>query len=444
MWQFLQFFGGGSAAAIASQSRFDHGGRIPPSLVLASLDRSLARIDFRLDGSIIAANDHFLQLFGYRLDEIVDEHHGIFVEPAFRRSQAYADFWEALRRGECFGAQYPRLAKGGREVFIQATYTPVLDQSGRPIRVIKLASDITDREIKVKRLVSSFTAAAQGDLSKEIGFGGQDDIGRLGGCATAMFEDLRTLVRQIAEAADQQNEGAHTIAEAAASLSESSQSQAAGVEEMTAAIEELVGSIASISSAAGESRRQASDTAQMAQTGGLTVAEAIESMGLIRKSSEQINDIIQVIGDIAGQTNLLALNAAIEAARAGEHGLGFAVVADEVRKLAERASEAAKEITLLIKESTRRVQEGATLSERVCRALEEIVAAAEGTAAGIASIASATESQAANAAEVKLAIRSVSQTTESNAASAEEMAASAEELGAQAQGLRNLVKRFRA
>jgi len=149
-----------------------------------------------------------------------------------------------------------------------------------------------------------------------------------------------------------------------------------------------------------------------------------------------------VISEIASQTNLLALNAAIEAARAGEHGLGFAVVADEVRKLAERASEAAKEITGLINESSRRVEEGATISQKVGHALEQIVSASGRTAEQISSIATATEDQAANAGEVKLAIRSVSQTTESNAANAEEMAASAEELGAQAQGLRDLVKRF--
>ena len=297
-------------------------------------------------------------------------------------------------------------------------------------------------EAKVKLLVDVFTAASNGDLTREIGFAGDDDMGRLASNAARMFGDLRSIVSQISEAADQQNEGARMIAESSSGLSEGAQSQAASVEEMTAAVEQLVTSIDSISKGAADSRRQAEETRGMAAEGRAAVTDAIESMGLIRKSSEQITDIIQVISDIASQTNLLALNAAIEAARAGEHGLGFAVVADEVRKLAERSSEAAKEIAQLIKESTKRVQEGAGLSEKVGHSLEKIVAAVGQTATGIGSIASATESQSANAAEVKMAIRSVSQTTESNAASAEQMAASAEELGAQAQGLRNLVKRF--
>ena len=211
---------------------------------------------------------------------------------------------------------------------------------------------------------------------------------------------------------------------------------------MTAAVEELISSIHVISENAGDSRKQAGETAELAKAGGAAVNEAVNAMQLIQKSSEQINDIIQVISEIASQTNLLALNAAIEAARAGEHGLGFAVVADEVRKLAERSSEAAKEITQLIKESSRRVSEGADLSAKVGQSLLSIVEAVDNTAAGISRIAESTESQSASAEQVKSAIRSVSDTTENNAAASEEMAASAEQLGAQAQQLQDLVDSF--
>ena len=271
----------------------------------------------------------------------------------------------------------------------------------------RIASEKHNLEKKVGLLSDVFGAASKGDLSQAVAVEGDDEMAMLAGNASRMLGDLREVIGQISEAADQQNDGARMIAESANSLSDGAQSQAASVEQMTAAVEQLASSIAVISKSAVESRAQASRTAQLAQAGSQAVHDAIDSMRTIRRSSEQINDIIQVISEIAAQTNLLALNAAIEAARAGEHGLGFAVVADEVRKLAERASEAAKEITQLINESTQRVQEGADLSEKVGQSLAAIVSAVESTASGIANIAASSESQSANAGEVKLAIRSV-------------------------------------
>ncbi len=240
-------------------------------------------------------------------------------------------------------------------------------------------------------------AAAQGNLTVEVEVRGDDDMGRLGESLAKMMADLKHVIGEVIESANQFAEGSRVVAESASYLSDSSQNQAATVEQMSASVEHLSRAIQEINQNASSARELAVRTSQLAKQGGDSVDQAIEAMNLIGKSSEQVSDIIQVISEIASQTNLLALNAAIEAARAGEHGLGFAVVADEVRKLAERSRTAAKEITALIKESSHRVAEGAQLSQKAGQSLKTIVHGVEETAASIAKIAQATQEQSESA-----------------------------------------------
>ncbi len=302
-----------------------------------------------------------------------------------------------------------------------------------------------DLDEGINRLLEVVAGAAEGDLTRSaiLNRVQHDQLKRLADGIRIMIADLRDLITQITDSSDQQNEGAQAIAESAAGLSDGAQQQSGSVEVVTDSVRKLTGSIDRISSSATDARVQAEETTSLANSGGDTVRRAIEAMRLIQTSSDQINEIIQVIGDIASQTNLLALNAAIEAARAGEHGLGFSVVADEVRKLAERSSEAAKEITSLIKQSSERISDGAELSEKVGASLISIVAAAAKTSASIRQIDELAESQGHLADDVRDAIRDVADTTEASAAASEQLAASSQELGSQATVLRELIARFR-
>jgi methyl-accepting chemotaxis protein len=362
-----------------------------------------------------------------------------------------------LKSGVCFPIMLNGKIIGTMDYFTEERITPSasrLDALRNVGRLVSSAMEKVDQqakidqakkdlETKVNQLMKVARVAAEGDLTVAVGVRGDDDMGRLGEALATMIGDLKNVIGQIMESANQFAEGSRVVAESASYLSESAQNQAATVEEMSASIQQLSHAIVEINHNADAATALADKTSHLAKQGGDSVEQAIEAMVLIKKSSEQVSDIIQVISEIASQTNLLALNAAIEAARAGEHGLGFAVVADEVRKLAERSSAAAKEITSLIKESTRRVADGAQLSEKAGESLARIVQGVHETAASITKIAQATREQSEASGEVNKAIQNVTSITETNASSSEELSASAEELGAQSAALKNVIAGFK-
>ncbi len=124
------------------------GGTQDTAARIDAIDRSQAVIEFKLDGTVITANSNFLNALGYRLEDIQGKHHSLFIETAERESTTYREFWDALRRGELRAGEFMRIAKGGRAVWIQASYTPLLDRSGKPFKVVKFATDITAQKLK--------------------------------------------------------------------------------------------------------------------------------------------------------------------------------------------------------------------------------------------------------------------------------------------------------
>ena len=276
---------------------------------ISAIGKSQAVIEFNMDGTIIGANQNFLKTVGYALDEIRGRHHSMFVDPSERDGAAYREFWAALNRGEYQAAEYKRIGKGGKEVWIQASYNPILDLNGKPFKVVKYATDTTAQVLV-----------------------------RMGN------ERVRSMMESVA----------------------------AGAEELNASVRE-------ISEAMTKSRETASTA-----VGRVEAADAQAKR--LNEAAQAMSGIVDLIGNITGPINLLALNATIESARAGEAGRGFAVVASEVKNLATQAKQATDKIGQEISNLN-------DISGDVVSALDSIKQAIQGVNEYVTATAAAVEEQ---------------------------------------------------
>ncbi len=415
-----------------------------------AINKSQAVIEFLPDGTIINANENFLSVTGYTLDEIRNKHHSMFVDPAYKASPEYQQFWAKLNRGEPQIGEFKRFGKGNRELWISASYNPIFDLKNKMVRVVKTASDITqmvtsriENEQGMNEAVKILQALSAGDLTQKMVLEYKGTFGDIKGALNVTIDRLRDTVVNIKESAQSVNSASSEISAGSADLSQRTEQQASSLEETAASMEEITGAVRQNSDNAKNANLLSSEAREVAESGGRVVRDAVVAMTSIEKSSQKISDIISVIDEIAFQTNLLALNAAVEAARAGEAGKGFAVVASEVRSLAGRSASASKEIKALIMESSSQVKSGAELVHQAGKTLDDIVSSVKKVADIIADIANACAEQTTGINEINSAVAQMDEMTQQNAALVEENTAAAQSMVQQSQSLDQMMQFFK-
>ncbi len=429
---------------------------------LAAMEENYAIISFKPDGTIIHANDNFLNALGYNLNEVVGKHHRMFCDKNYINTTEYTNFWKDLSSGKSQIDEFERIHKNGSSVWIQASYTPVKDKSGRVNRVVKFAQDITSaktvidsvnnaielaktgimkntitettqnsaiEELKngINDLFNVVSSKVDGDLNniskalsfyQKLDFTYRIDGNDLGDTASGL-NNLADVINQMLVKNKENGltlgESSNILLKNVDTLNVNSNEAAASLEETAAALEEITSNISHNTENVVKMSNFANEVTNSTNEGKDLAQQTTVAMNEIDEEVNAINDAITVIDQIAFQTNILSLNAAVEAATAGEAGKGFAVVAQEVRNLAARSAEAAKEIKDLVENATNKANSGKAISDKMIQGYNGLSENITKTIELISHIEIASKEQLTGIEQINDAINSLDQQTQQNA-----------------------------
>lgn len=407
-----------------------------------AVERAQAVIEFSMDGTILAANDNFLALMGYQRDEVIGRHHRMFVPEEERASEAYQAFWQQLGDGRHHSGQFRRIARDGHEIWIQGSYSPVLDRHGRPQRVIKHATDVTAERLQRADMEGRLAAIdrAQAVISFDmdgiildvndnflaaLGYERDEVVGRHhrifvhqaerdSEAYLAFWHKLHSgayhrglFRRRHKNGSDVWIQASYNPIFDMAGRPFKVVKYATDVTVQTLAARALQQSLGTLSDTvpaiAGQARdanRLADHASDNARSGGSVVQDLVVTIGGINERAQNMAEIVAMMNSIAFQTNILALNASVEAAHAGSQGRGFAVVASEVRALAQRSAQSARDIRDLIQSVTDALAECSGHAELAGTSMQAIVTSTGQVNERIRQIADAADAQAGGIAEV--------------------------------------------
>ena len=428
---------------------------------LSAMEENFAIISFEPNGTILHANDNFLNALGYRLNEVVGNHHRMFCEKTYTNSKAYVDFWNDLANGKSQIDEFERFRKDGSSIWIQASYTPVKNKNGKVIRVVKFAQDITDNKKVITAVKKSIDLAKTGVMKQTIkettkNEGIEDlknginelyqivsskvdgDLNKISDALSSFQKlnftqritgDLGEVSTGLNNLADIINdmlvenksngltldESSNILLSNVDKLNVSSNEAAASLEETAAALEEITSNIRNNTQNIAKMSSLSNNVTKSAHDGERLANQTTVAMDEINNQVNLINEAISVIDQIAFQTNILSLNAAVEAATAGEAGKGFAVVAAEVRNLASRSAEAAKEIKTIVENAKSKADEGKNIAGHMISGYKELNENIQQTINLISDIEMSSKEQLTGIEQINDAVTQLDQQTQQNA-----------------------------